>query len=623
MPQPSTFLIDSTNPTEQSWAWAQPIFWTSGRTYALIPQVPVSAQKAAFYLSLDGGATWTPPDLAHAQVCKAFVDYYFDGVSNVINMLLIANNSGVQPLVLVNFDLNAEMYSPTYGSSGAPTDTFVGPVRVARTSDNHLICFYSRNSGGGNSRARCAIYDITGATWGSPFDYATDMPAGGSTQNETIIPDPSNNLVHVFYSDNVGGNFSYRQITSAGALGSITAFPSGWNIHVGFLNQGRAFGAGYLKSGVLTVPVFTVDPITDIQSLAVITGTPSSAPSFSISAPIETAATSTEGWDQGQAIAYQVGSVQHVLYFAGDGLGNLYNLVKLASNSGSGWTTTEIYDATVDPNAGKNIHNNQWLNAISGGPDPTGGSQFQIATWLTLAGQAFQNTAELSTQFTGSSSLTLNCGSPPNGQVGAHYSSALIASGGTPPYTFALSSGSLPPGLSLNGSTGVIAGTPSAGGTFVFTVQVTDSLSATAPVTCSITITVTSWPLTDGGGGGWECPVWQCIPPPDNCPHWGPVSVTKQHGRYVGIYRDSLGQVRQFEINPHGDAVSELAAGVMRIERSNVNPWTNNPGRLRSFTYGQTGEIDGLAVFASRDDGVKALKTLIFQALVRLRRETY
>lgn len=619
MPQPSTFLLDSTNPTEESWVWAQPIFWSSRRTYAFTLQIPVSAQKAAFYKSLDGGATWTDPDIADAQVCKAFADYYFDGVSNIVNILLIANNSGSQPLVLVNFDLNAETYSAPYGSVGAPTDTFVGIVRVARTSDNHLICFYSRNVGGGNSRARCAIYDITGATWGSPFDYATDMPVIGTTQVETIIPDPANNLVHVFYSNGLT-LFSYRQINSAGALGTITAFPAGDNIHIGNLNQGRAFGAGYLKSGVLTVPVFTRDPSTAIFSLNVITGTPSSAPSFTLSAPIETAASSNEGWEPAQAIAYQVGSVQHVLYFTGDGLGNLYNLVKLASNSGSGWSTTTIYDATLDPNAGQNSRNFQWLNAISGGPDPVGGVQFQVATWLTLAGQPFQNTAELSTQFIGSSSLALSCGSPPPGQVGVHYSSALIATGGTPPYTFAISSGTIPPGLELNGSTGVIAGTPSMAGTFSFTVQVTDSLSATASVTCSIMVTTIMWPLTDGGGGGWECPVWQCIPPAESCPHWGPVSLVKQHGRYVGIYRDSRGDVQRFEIDSYADAVSELAAGVMRIERGRINSATN-PGRLRAYTPGQVGERDGLALFERRDAGVEALKTLIFQHLIRSRRE--
>ena len=72
------------------------------------------------------------------------------------------------------------------------------------------------------------------------------------------------------------------------------------------------------------------------------------------------------------------------------------------------------------------------------------------------------------------------------------YSSAITASGGTAPYTFALNSGSLPGGLSLNPTTGAITGTPTTAGAFTFTVKVTDSTGGTALTyitpSCSITI---------------------------------------------------------------------------------------------------------------------------------------
>lgn len=64
----------------------------------------------------------------------------------------------------------------------------------------------------------------------------------------------------------------------------------------------------------------------------------------------------------------------------------------------------------------------------------------------------------------------------------------LQASGGTPPYTYAIISGSLPPGLALNTATGIISGTPTARGTFSYTAQVTDANGLTATVTCQFVI---------------------------------------------------------------------------------------------------------------------------------------
>ena len=69
----------------------------------------------------------------------------------------------------------------------------------------------------------------------------------------------------------------------------------------------------------------------------------------------------------------------------------------------------------------------------------------------------------------------------PAGTQGSPYTTGLSASGGAPPYTWSISAGTLPAGLTLNGSIGQIAGIPTTAGTPPsFTVQVTDSLSVTA-----------------------------------------------------------------------------------------------------------------------------------------------
>ena len=87
--------------------------------------------------------------------------------------------------------------------------------------------------------------------------------------------------------------------------------------------------------------------------------------------------------------------------------------------------------------------------------------------------------------------LALSC-AVASGQVGVPYSSGLVVTGGVAPYSYSISSGSLPTGLLLNASTGAITGTPTTSGPFNFTAKVMDSSGITngntATSSCGITI---------------------------------------------------------------------------------------------------------------------------------------
>jgi hypothetical protein len=63
----------------------------------------------------------------------------------------------------------------------------------------------------------------------------------------------------------------------------------------------------------------------------------------------------------------------------------------------------------------------------------------------------------------------------PNAMLGAPYSQTIVASGGQTPYTYSVSAGALPTGLSLNALTGVISGSSTATGSFSFTITATDA----------------------------------------------------------------------------------------------------------------------------------------------------
>jgi hypothetical protein len=76
----------------------------------------------------------------------------------------------------------------------------------------------------------------------------------------------------------------------------------------------------------------------------------------------------------------------------------------------------------------------------------------------------------------------------PAGKAGSSYSGSVTASGGISPYKFAVTSGEMPEGVNLNQSTGTVAGTPTATGSFNFGVTVSDAEGASKEQSLQITV---------------------------------------------------------------------------------------------------------------------------------------
>jgi len=119
---------------------------------------------------------------------------------------------------------------------------------------------------------------------------------------------------------------------------------------------------------------------------------------------------------------------------------------------------------------------------ISGTPTAAGNSQFTIQVVDPL-----KDIASLAFSITVTPQLAITTTALPNGEVSTAYSQAITATGGTPPYGFAIV-GNLPPGLSLNPATGAITGTPTTVGSITFKVQATDAAKNTAIITLSLNI---------------------------------------------------------------------------------------------------------------------------------------
>ncbi|HSS63072.1 MAG TPA: putative Ig domain-containing protein [Gammaproteobacteria bacterium] len=163
------------------------------------------------------------------------------------------------------------------------------------------------------------------------------------------------------------------------------------------------------------------------------------------------------------------------------------------------------------------------IGYLSAGPDNAlnAGDVFQITAGQQLSGRnelVFrQRVSGWTWGITGllistaTTPLTISTSSLPDGIEGAAVNEQLQATGGLQPYAWSLTSGTLPPGLNL-ATDGVLSGTPTAQGTFSFTVEVRDSQGLVDSAALSMrvvgvngTIEVALTPgITDPGAYGYN-----------------------------------------------------------------------------------------------------------------------
>ena len=125
---------------------------------------------------------------------------------------------------------------------------------------------------------------------------------------------------------------------------------------------------------------------------------------------------------------------------------------------------------------------------------------------VTVTASSLLASAEASVPVTvtaASARLAIATTSFPHGTVGTSYTATLAGTGGIPPYVWTLVSGTLPLGLQLNSSTGVIAGVTTQSGTSSFSVQVTDGSGNS--VTQTLQIVIGSQTGTNCGPPSYPC----------------------------------------------------------------------------------------------------------------------
>lgn len=124
---------------------------------------------------------------------------------------------------------------------------------------------------------------------------------------------------------------------------------------------------------------------------------------------------------------------------------------------------------------------------LTGLPSQTGTFSFTVAVSDANGGAASKPfSLTVSPATTGTLGVLTN--SLAMGNIGQTYAGTLAASGGSAPYTWSVSGGALPAGVSLNPSTGVLSGTPTNSGQFPVTFRVQDANNASGNKTFNLSV---------------------------------------------------------------------------------------------------------------------------------------
>ncbi len=174
---------------------------------------------------------------------------------------------------------------------------------------------------------------------------------------------------------------------------------------------------------------------------------------------------------------------------SGVGAGSFSDVMNFSCAGGTGSFIQDLgFPFTVVAFSGSGLNGWNCLSALA----PVSVTQSNPSEWTStrtsLGNLTVTGMTNLSFAVTTPDGLTITTNPTlPAGAVSTFYSQTLKASGGSAPYSWILTSGALPQGLSFS-SSGAITGTPTSAGTLSFTVQAADSTATTVSQTFSLTI---------------------------------------------------------------------------------------------------------------------------------------
>ncbi|MGA8539652.1 MAG: Ig domain-containing protein, partial [Terriglobales bacterium] len=471
-------------------------------------------------LGLAGCGTSTPPPIM--VTLSPSTAHSMDAVTppqTVPITVTVANDSkaagvtwsvsgGANPGTLIN----QTPTSATYQAPTSATGTFTATVTATSVSDptrmatltiqinpQPAITTTSLSATGGT--AYNGTLSVSGGT--SPYTFAItsgSLPTGlsFSTSTGAITGTPSgpfgNSLVTFKITD-------AANVSASGSVAFTVNPPSALTITTTTLTAGTT-GTAYSQTLQATggVPSYTWSKTAgslpaglSLSSAGVISGTPSGTFTGTSSFTATLTDSQTPTHTTTTAILSITVSAPPLSVtttsLAGGTIGNAYSNQTLQATGGIAPYTWAVTTGSLP--AGLTL--NAATGVISGTPSGTfvGTDTFTVTVTDSETLTAKTASASLGIAISVSALSVTTSGSLATGVVNSVYPGAtLAATGGITPYSWAVTTGSLPTGLTLNAATGAISGTPTASGTATFTVAVTDSETPTAKTAISSSLTI-------------------------------------------------------------------------------------------------------------------------------------
>ncbi|TLX21877.1 putative Ig domain-containing protein [Thermomonas fusca] len=279
-------------------------------------------------------------------------------------------------------------------------------------------------------------------------------------------------------------------ITASGALAASVAVPYSQTFT---FNGGASPWSGYQVTNLpagLSITGTTANSVT-------VSGTPTQAGTFNLNVSATDSSTGNGPYTVGQAFALVVSGPALALAPASTSFNAPYGAPYSQAFTASGGTGPYTYAATGTLPPGITFSG----DTLSGTATTPGSYSFTITatdTGSTGTGAPF-TVAENYTINVGTPTIVVNPASLPDPTAGTAYSETLTASGGVASYTFAVTAGALPSGITL-ASNGALSGTSNTVGTFNFTVTATDANGQTGSRAYTLTIAAPVLGMTPAAG---------------------------------------------------------------------------------------------------------------------------